>query len=102
MPKRRTQKQSAHDQKVRQIARKHKSGGWDVQADLKGLTRPAPIGRGKYIPDIVARKAGAKRIIEVETPDTLEKDKDQQATFRRSAGQQSRTTFEVIVTKKTK
>ncbi len=43
-------------------------------------------------------KAGAEKIMEVETPDTIEKDKDQQATFRRRAGQKQRTSFEVIET----
>jgi len=95
MPKRSPQKQSRHNSKVRSIARKLKREGWNVKADIPGFDTPDPIGKNNLIPDITAQKRGSKRIIEVETPETMEKDKKQHETFRRSAGQQKRTKFEI-------
>ncbi len=98
MPTRTPRKQSEHDTKVRQIARRLRREGWDVDADIPGFDQPDPIGQDDRIPDIHARKAGAERIYEVETPETMEADHDQHSTFRRSAGQKRRTNFEVEVT----
>ncbi|MFW6132213.1 MAG: hypothetical protein ACOC5F_06425 [Candidatus Aminicenantaceae bacterium] len=95
MPKRSPRKQSEHNSKVRNIARKLKREGWHVQADISGFDKPDPIGNKNMIPDITAQKRGAKKIIEVETPETMEKDKKQHETFKRSAGQQKRTKFEI-------
>ena len=91
--------QSAHDRKVRQIERKLTSQGWNVRADLPGYKKPTPIGKCKRVPDIEATKCGHRKIIEVETPDTVEMDSKQQATFRRHAGQKPNTTFDIEVTK---
>ena len=93
MARRSPKKQSEHDRKVRQSANRLKREGWEVQADLPGHDQPDPIGKDKRIPDIVATKAGAKRIVEVETAESMETDKKQQETFRRSAAQQKRTRF---------
>lgn len=90
--------QTKHDRKVRQIARELRAAGWDVQADLPGDDRPDPIGTRRHIPDLVASKRGHKRIIEVETPDSIDRDRKQQETFRRSAGQQANTTFRIELT----
>ena len=95
MSKRTPKKQSEHDAKVRQLARKFRKDGWNVDADIPGFNQPEPIGQDDRIPDIHARKAGAERIVEVETPETMESDRDQQSTFRRSAGQKRRAKFEV-------
>ncbi|MCF8332073.1 MAG: hypothetical protein K9H84_06440 [Bacteroidales bacterium] len=92
-------KQTAHDRKVQREANKLKKQGWNVQADLPKHAKPEPIGKKNRIPDILATKSGVKKIIEIETPETDKKHKDQQGTFRRSAGQQSRTTFQKILTK---
>lgn len=97
--KRSSIRQSSHDQKVRQIERKLTSQGWNVRADLPGHNKPTPIGKGKKVPDIEATKRGHRKIIEVETPDTVEKDRKQQATFRRHAGQKPNTTFDIEVAK---
>ena len=86
MTKRQPHKQSRHDAKVRSLARQLEREGWDVQADLPGEDRPDPIGQRSHIPDIVARKRGAERIIEIETDDTLQRDKRQHEAFRRRAG----------------
>lgn len=95
MAKRKPQQQTKHDRKVRKRAQELKNQGWDVQADLPGFDRPDLIGNDKRVPDIQARKAGAERLIEVETPETMGSDKKQQETFRRSAAQKPRTTFQV-------
>jgi hypothetical protein len=69
--------------------------GWTVQADLPGYDRPDPIGKDKHVPDIVATKTGARKIIEVETPETMEADKKQHEAFRRSAARKKRTAFQI-------
>lgn len=89
--KRRDYQQRKHDKKVRELMHSYRGKGWSVNADLPGENEPEPIGRENRIPDLVARKAGAKRIIEVETKDTLDADSDQHEAFRRSASQQNRT-----------
>ena len=95
MPRRSQRQQSKHDQKVRQIANRLKRDGWNVVADLPSYHKPDPIGKKKRVPDIVATKAGATRLIEVETPETLETDKKQHEAFRRSAGQRKRARFDI-------
>ena len=91
MAKRGKSSQGKHNKRVRQIAQRHKRDGWQVKADVSGFDRPDPIGKNGYIPDVVAKKKGAKRIVEVETHDSMVKDKDQHAAFRRSAAQQKKT-----------
>lgn len=101
MSKRRTKKtKSKHEKEVRRRANRLKRAGWNVRADIKGFDQPMPIGQQKRIIDIEAKKKGATRLIEVETEDTADKDKKQQSTFRRSAAQRERTTFEVVITGK--
>jgi Holliday junction resolvase len=95
MPKRSSQGQRKHDTKVKQLANSLKRKGWKVKADIEGFDQPDSIGNKNRIPDITAQKGGAKKIIEVETSDTINKDRKQHETFRRSAGQQNRTTFEI-------
>lgn len=96
MARRSKPQQSKHDKKVQQIVGRLERDGWSVEADLPGRdNRPDPIGQGGYIPDIVATKAGARRIVEVETSESLSKDRKQQEAFRRSASQQNRTSFTI-------
>ena len=87
--------QSKHDMKVKEKANSLTRQGWKVKADVKGYDRPDPIGKYERIPDIQAEKAGARKIIEVETRDSMQRDKKQQETFRRSAAQRKRTSFEI-------
>ena len=86
---------SKHDEKVESIVQELQRAGWEVQADLPGMDAPDGIGRAGHVPDIVARKAGATRIVEVETPETVNTDRAQHESFRRSAGQRKRTTFQI-------
>ena len=90
--------QRAHDQRVKQIARRLKGENWKVKVDIPGQVKPRPIGKNQRVPDIEASKGGRRKIIEVETPDSLKKDKAQQSTFRKHAAQKSNTTFDIEVT----
>lgn len=98
MAKRSASRQSEHDAKVKRIARRHDRRGWKVRADVPGFSTPNSIGnRRPRIPDVVARKRGATRIYEVETEETVDADRKQHETFRRSASQRTRTTFKLVV-----
>lgn len=89
--------QDTHDRKVRRLANDLKKNGWKVKADIKGFDSPEGIGKNNHIPDIVASKRGATRIVEVDTPDTI--DESQLATFERSAKRRPRAKFKHVVTK---
>lgn len=91
-------RESKHDQKVRARANQLRREGWNVAADVPGFKTPDSIGQNNRIPDIQADKAGHRKLIEVETPQSLNSDADQQATFRRSAGQKRNTTFDIEMT----
>ena len=91
--------QTTHDNRVRREANKLKQEGWHVQADLPDYETPTPIGKDNRIPDILATRGDRLKIIEIETPSTVESHKDQQATFRRSASQKEDAEFELIITK---
>ena len=86
-----------HDRKVQQMARELTKQGFDVQADLKNYDTPDGIGKGGFIPDIVASKGGKTKIIEVDTPGT--ENSEQLKAFRRSAAQRSNAEFEHVITK---
>ena len=89
---------STHDRKVQEIARTLTKQGYKVCADLPGREMPNRIAK-KFVPDIEATKDGRKLIVEVETPKSLVKDKEQLKTFARHAGQKPNTTLRVVVTK---
>lgn len=100
MAKETTPEKSTHDRKVREKARELKKQGYEVRADIRGYDKPRPIGTTKRIPDIEATRGTSRRIIvEVETPGSLRKDKEQLKTFTRHAAQKRGTKFEVVVTK---
>ena len=88
---------STHNRKVQEVARTLTKQGYRVLADLPGREKPNKIG--SKIPDIEATKGGRKLIVEVETPKSLVKDKEQLKTFARHAGQKPETTLRVVVTK---
>jgi len=97
MPKRSKKRQKAHDKKVLEIARKLRKQGYKVKADLPGFDKPEPIGKYRHIPDIVAKKRGREVIYEIETPETLKRDKKQHETFRKSASHKKGAKFRLIV-----
>ena len=92
------QSQSKHDAEVKRIAKELKEKGFDVQADVSGFPKPDTI-QG-YRPDILAQKGKKKRIIEVETPDSLKSARDlkQQKAFRDEANKDEGTTFRRKIT----
>ena len=58
---------------------------------------PDGIGKNNYTPDIVAARGKKMKIVEVDTPGTV--DNDQLASFRRSAAQRENADFEHVITK---
>lgn len=88
--------QSKYDVKVKEKANSLKMQGWKVKADVGGYDRPDPIGKYKRIQDIQAEKAGARKIIEVEIEDTMQRDKKQQGVILKSAAHRKRTSFEIV------
>lgn len=96
---RQNKNQSAHDRRVRDLANEFKGKGWKVQADLPNFDQPDPIGNDGRIPDILATRGNRTKIIEVETPGTVDSHQEQHSTFRRSAAQRENGEFELVVTK---
>ena len=91
--------QSKHDAEVRKIARELEQKGYEVSADVSGYPQPNTIGG--FRPDVVAMKGIERRIIEVETPDSLKSARDlkQQQTFRQASKRSKKTTFRRIIVK---
>ena len=96
---RRAKPLSTHDRKVRRVARDLEKQGFKVRADTRGREKPRPIGSKKLVPDIEAERAGRRLIVEVETPISHARDKEQIMTFLRHAAQKGNTTFRLVVTK---
>ncbi len=91
--------QSKHDTEVRRTASGLERRGYDVKADVKGFSQPDTISG--FRPDVVATKGRERKIVEVETPDSVgsARDQKQQQAFRRSANRSEKTTFSRKVTK---
>lgn len=89
-----------HDKKIADIAKKLQDQGYEVQADVSGFAQPDTIGG--YRPDINATKGSKRRIIEVETPDSVNSSRDvmQQKAFQQAAKRNQNTTFKRVVTDK--
>lgn len=96
MPRKKSS-QTTHDRKVREIANQLKKQNWNVKAHVSGYETPDSIGKRAYVPDILATKGDKTKIVEVDTPTTL--DQDQLATFRRSAAHRDSADFEHVITK---
>lgn len=92
--------QSKHDAEVRRTANEFEHRGYKVKADVKGFAKPDTIGG--YRPDVVATKGRERKIVEVETRDSVGsgRDQKQQGAFRRAAKRSANTTFSRKVTKK--
>lgn len=87
----------SHDQAVKKLASQLKKDGWEVRADLPSRKQPNPIGKDGRIPDIQATKLGRTKLIEVETPSTVNSHKEQASTFRRSAAQKNNASFNLVI-----
>ena len=97
MVQRTPQRQSVHDQKVEEIARGYINRGWATKADLAGHSKPDTIYG--YIPDVQAVLSNKwEEIVEVETPESLDTDKDQHRAFKRYANERQNTEFKIEVT----
>ena len=94
--------QSKHDTAVRRIARGLKAQGYEVKADVKGYSQPGTFGG--YKPDVVAIKGRHRKIIEVETTESVASARDiaQQSAFRRTANRAQNTIFrrDIVKTRK--
>jgi len=77
--------QSKHDTAVRRIAKDLKVKGYEVRADVQGFAQPGTLGG--YRPDVVAIKGTHRKIIEVETSESVDsaRDRGQQSAFRRTS-----------------
>ena len=91
--------QSKHNAEVRKVATDLKKKGYNVNADVRGFSRPDTIGG--YRPDVVGRKGAERKIVEIETPDSVSSARDlaQQKAFREAAKRSKNTTFTRKVTK---
>lgn len=89
--------QAEHDREVRAQARRLEEKGYEVEADVRGFPKPGTFGG--FRPDIVARKGQERKIVEVETPDSVDSARDigQQRAFRGVASRSKNTTFRRIV-----
>jgi len=91
MAKRTPRQQSKHDAGVQDSAEYYEQQGYNVQADISGYDKPKSIGGRR--PDVIARKKQETVIVEVETKDSLEKDKAQQETFKEYADEHKKVRF---------
>ena len=66
---------ASHDARVRQIAHRLEGEGYDVQADVAGFPQLDTIGGCR--PDVIANKPGERKVIEVETPDSVGSARDE-------------------------
>lgn len=94
--------QTQHDTEVRRIAKGLKAQGFTVEADVSGFPTPGTIGG--FRPDVVATSGRRRRIVEVETAESVSsaRDQKQQQAFRRAAARSTNTTFTRKVTGKKK
>ena len=83
MAKRTPRQQSKHNKGVQASVDYYTEQGYKVQADLRGHEQPETIGGRR--PDVIAQNAQETVIVEVETKESFEKDKDQQQTFKEYA-----------------
>ncbi len=102
MAKRSKTSQSKHDTEVRRIARDLKNKGYEVKPDVKGFAQPKTVGG--YRPDVVGTKGKQRKIVEVETTESVSsaRDRAQESAFRSAASRSKNTTFsrKIVKTKK--
>lgn len=91
--------QSKHNTLVRKIANQLKKQGFDVLADVSGFGQPDTYGG--FRPGVVAKNGKIRKIVEVETPDSVDstRDQKQQKAFKNTAARSKATTFIRKVTK---
>lgn len=99
MARRSKKSQSAHDAEVQRVANNLKKQGYDVKADVTGFSQPDTIGG--YRPDVVGTKGNQRKIVEVETTESVKsaRDQNQQKAFQTAANRAKNTTFSRKVVK---
>jgi len=72
--------------------------GFSVQADIPGYEKPVSFGGMR--PDVIGRKAKERRIYEVETPHSVnsQRDRKQQEQFEEVADRNPKAAFRRFVT----
>jgi len=80
-----------------QLAKQFEKDKWKVKADVGNYDRPSSIGKNNHTPDLEVTRRGKTKLIEVDTPDTV--DPVQLKTFKMSASRKKRTEFEHVITK---
>ncbi|MBA7588087.1 hypothetical protein ES708_30135 [subsurface metagenome] len=80
MKKRTKTGQKRHDEAVLRSVKWYEGRGHKVNADLPDYDKPKKIGG--YVPDLIAKKDKKEIILEVETRNTNELDKEQQKAFK--------------------
>ncbi len=89
--------QTKHDKKVQQRAEFYKKKGASfIRTDLPGGTKPPKLGT--KIPDLYVRLNGELIVEEVETKDTLTKDKKQQEILKKETKKKGGS-FKIILAK---
>jgi len=72
--------QKKHDEAVLRSVKWYEGRGYKINADLPDYNKPKNIGG--YVPDLIAKKDKKEIILEVETKNTNELDKEQQEAFK--------------------
>ncbi len=92
--------QSRHDREVKRIADRLAGDGYSVSADVPGYPSPDTLcdrnGGNRRRPDIIAKKGGSTKIIEVETEDSYDADRAQHTVFRGYADRHKNTIFRIV------
>ena len=80
------------------IAKDFEHKWFAVKADVKGYPSPDTIGGLR--PDVVATKGKERKIVEVETPDSVDsaRDEKQKKAFRNASRRSKNTTLRRVVT----
>jgi len=93
MSERSKRNQTCHNSSVAKRAAGLVANGWNVKADISGYPRPKTLNSSR--PDIDATKGRKRKIIEVETPDSRFKDRQQHRNLRQYAKTKKNTKFMV-------
>lgn len=99
MAKRTASGQTRHDRTVERIADRLAGDGYTVSADVPSYPRPGTLcnrsGGNCRRPDIIAKKGGSTRIIEVETAESYDADRAQHMAFRDYADRHKNVSFRI-------
>lgn len=89
-------KETKHNKAVKASAEYYEKNGYKVKADISEFKRPEIVNKRR--PDVIACKKKKTIIVEVETPDTLVKDKKQRKAFKDYADKDKNVCFRCKLT----